>query len=94
MRKYELEERTIKISEALEPEQRFEKKKIGLHQVCHKQKRRNTFTLDKAESGKRSVFVNGQLAARVENDGLLKYYKYEDVEDEVQELMNKWLTKN
>ena len=26
MRKYELEERTIKISEALEPEQRFEKK--------------------------------------------------------------------
>ena len=27
MRKYEMEERTIKISEALEPEQRFEKKK-------------------------------------------------------------------
>ena len=29
MRKYELDERTIKISEALEPEQRFEKKRLG-----------------------------------------------------------------
>ena len=29
MRKYELEERTIKISEALEPEQTFEKKRLG-----------------------------------------------------------------
>ena len=29
MRKYEMEERTIKISEALEPEQRFEKKRLG-----------------------------------------------------------------
>ena len=38
--------------------------------------------------------MNGQLVARTENDGLLKYYKYEDIEKEVQELMNKWLTKN
>ena len=29
MRKYEMEERTIRISEALEPEQRFEKKRLG-----------------------------------------------------------------
>ena len=43
---------------------------------------------------KRSVFVYGQLAARVENNGFLKYYKYESVEHEAQKLMDKWLTKN
>ena len=43
---------------------------------------------------KKSVFVNGQLAARVEHEGLLKYYKYEDIANEVQDLMDKWLTKN
>ena len=36
----------------------------------------------------------GQLAARVESNGFLKYYKYENIEDEVQKLMDKWLTKN
>ena len=66
----------------------------GIHQICHQQKNRYTFALDKAESGKKSVFVNGQLAARVEHEGLLKYYKYEDIEKEVQDLMDKWLTKN
>ena len=42
----------------------------------------------------RSVSVCGQLAARVENNGSIKYYKYEDVEDEVRNLMDNWLTKN
>ena len=56
MRKYELDERSIKISEALEPEQRFEKKKTGLHQICHQQKHGNAATLDKTESGKEVCF--------------------------------------
>ena len=38
--------------------------------------------------------MNGQLVARVESNGLLRYYKHENVEDEVQSLMDKWLTKN
>ena len=50
--------------------------------------------MDKIQLGKRSIFVYGQLAARVENNGFLKYYKYENVEDEVRNLMDKWLTKN
>ena len=37
MRIYELDERSIKISEALEPEKRFEKKKARIHQICHQQ---------------------------------------------------------
>ena len=50
--------------------------------------------MDKTEPGKSSVSVYGQLAARFENNGFLKYYKYENVEDEVRNLMDKWLTKN
>ena len=38
--------------------------------------------------------INGQLVAKIENSGLLGYYKHEDVEAEVQNLMEKWLTKN
>ena len=53
MRRYELDERTIKISRALEPEERFEKKRLGLHQVCHQQKHWNRVTLDKTEPGKK-----------------------------------------
>ena len=94
MRKYELDERTIKISEALEPEQRFEKKRLGYIKYAINKSTGIHLHWIKLNLEKRSVFVNGQLAARVENDGFLKYYKYENVEDEVQELMDKWLTKN
>ena len=48
----------------------------------------------KTESGKEECFfVYGQLVASVESNGFLKYYKYENIEDEVQRLMDKWLTK-
>ena len=94
MRKYEMEERTIKISEALEPEQRFEKKRLGNIKYVINKNTGIPLHWIKLNLGKRSVFVNGQLVARVENDGLFfKYYKYEDIEKEVQELMDKWLTK-
>ena len=42
----------------------------------------------------KSISINGQTVAKIENSGLLRYYKHEDVEDEVQNLMEKWLTKN
>ena len=43
---------------------------------------------------KRGISVYGQLAARVENNGNIKYYKYENVKEEVRNLMDKWLSKN
>ena len=93
-RKYGLDERTIKISEALEPEQRFEKKRLGYIKFAINKSTGIHLHWIKQNLEKRSVFVHGQLAARVENDGSLKYYKYEDVGDKIQELMDKWLTKN
>ena len=94
MRRYELDERTIKISEALGPEQRFEKKRLGYIKFAVNKSTGIELHWIKLNLGKRSVSVYGQLAARVENNGFLKYYKYENVEDEVQKLMDKWLTKN
>ena len=43
---------------------------------------------------KKSITINGQIVARIETSGLLRYHKYEDVEGEVQKLMENWLTKN
>ena len=93
MRKYEMEDRTIRISEALEPEQRFEKKRLGYIKLAINKSTGIHLHWIKLNLETRSVFVNGQLVTRVENDGLLKYYKYEDIEKEVQELMNKMVDK-
>ena len=94
MRRYDLDERNIKISEALEPEQRFEKKRLGYIKYAINKSTGIKLHWIKLNLEKRSVFVYGQLAARVENNGFLKYYIYENVEDEVRNLMDKWLTKN
>ena len=42
---------------------------------------------------KESITINGQIVAKIENSGLLRYYKHEDVEDEVQKLMEKMVDK-
>ena len=94
MRRYELDERTIKISRALEPEERFEKKRLGYIKFAINKSTGIELHWIKQNLEKRSVSVYGQLAARFENNGFLKYYKYENVEDEVRNLMDKWLTKN
>ena len=94
MRKYELDERSIKISEVLEPEQRFEKKRLGYIKYAINKSTGIQLHWIKLNLEKRSVYVYRQLVARVESNGFLKYYKYEDIEDEVQRLMDKLLTKN
>ena len=39
------------------------------------------------------VSVNGQLVVRTCPSGSLKYHKYQDIESEVEERMEKWLAK-
>ena len=94
MRTYELDERVIKISQALEPDERFEKKRLGYIKYAINKSTGIELHWIKLNLTKRSISVHGQLAARIENNGFLKYYKYENVEDEVQKLIEKWLTKN
>ena len=53
MRKYEMEEKNNKDIRSVRTRTKVRKEKIGIHQVCHQQKHRDTFALDKAESGKK-----------------------------------------
>ena len=43
---------------------------------------------------RKTITVNGQTVAMIDSNGLLKYNKYEDIEVEVQNFMEKWLTKH
>ena len=41
----------------------------------------------------KTITIDGQIIAKTDDTGVLKYNKYEDVDEEVQELMAKWLKK-
>ena len=94
MRRYELDERVIKISQALELDEMFEKKRLGYIKYAINKSTGIKLHWIQMNLEKRSITVHGQLAARIENNGFLKYYTYENVEEKVRNLMDKWLTKN
>ena len=74
MRRYELDERVIKISQALEPDERFEKKRLGYSKYAINKSTWIKLHWIQMNLEKRSITVHGQLAARIENNGFLKYY--------------------
>ena len=43
---------------------------------------------------KKSITIDGQLIAKIDASGKLRYNTCEDVDEDVQALMRKWLTKN
>ena len=92
MRKYELDERIIKISQALTAEERFDKKRLGYVKYAINKSTGISLHWIQMNLEKRSITVHGQFAARIESNGFLKYYKHEDLEGEVQNLMDKGLT--
>ena len=94
MRKYELDERTVKISRALTAEERFDKKRLGYVKYAINKRTGIQLHCIQMNLETRSITVYGQLAARIESNGSSQYYKHGDVEGEVQDLMDKWLTKN
>ena len=64
----------------MEAEERFYNKRIGYVKSCINKKY--------------GVSVKDQIVVKTCQDGSLKFSKYQDVEDEVDELMQKWQTKN
>ena len=94
MRKYELDGRRIKISQALEPDERFDKKRLGYVKYVLNKDKGYALHWMKMNLQRKTITVNGQTIAMIDSNGLLKYNKYEDIEVEVQNLMEKWLTKN
>ena len=41
----------------------------------------------------KTITLNGQIIANTDDNGMLKYNKYEDIHEEVQDLMTNWLKK-
>ena len=93
MRKYERDERRIQISQALELDERFDRKRQGYVKcVLHKEQGLALHWI-KMNLQRKIITANGQTVAMIDASGLLRYNKYEDVEVEVQNLMEKRLTK-
>ena len=94
MRKYVLEGGTVRISRALTAEERFDKKRLGYVKCTINKNTKISLHNVHMDLEKKSITVYGQLAAKIERNGYLQYYTHGDVEDEVRNLMDKWLTKN
>ena len=73
----------------MEAEERFYNKRIGHVKSCINKKH-----LISLNWTTKHVAVKGQMVVKTCQDGSLKFSKYQDVEDEVDGLMQKWQTKN
>ena len=94
MRKYVLEGGVVRISQALTAEERFDKKRLGYVKYTINKNTKISLHNIHMDLEKKSITVFGQLAAKIERNGYLQYYTHGDVEEEVRNLMDKWLTKN
>ena len=93
MQKNELNGRTIKISPALNAEERFHRKRIGFVKFAINKNKGILLHHIRLSHEKKSVTINGQIIAKTDDNGMLKYNIYEDIDEDVQALMTKWLTK-
>ena len=71
---YELDGRIIKISQALNAEERFDKKRLGYIKYAVNKSTGIKLHWIQMNLEKRSVTVYGQCAARIESNGFLKHY--------------------
>ena len=94
MLKKELRGRKIRITRSMEAEERFCNKRLGYIKSSIHKKHVVPLELISLNWNTKHVSVKGQMVAKTCLDGSLKFNKYQDVEDEVDELMQKWQTKN
>ena len=94
MRRYELDGRRIKISPALEADERFDRKRLGYIKYAINKEKGIALHWIQMSYQKRSIMIDGQIIAMIDASGMLRYNKYEDVDEEVQRNMKKWLTTN
>ena len=78
----------------MEAEERFYNKRIGYVKCCIHKRHGVPLDLISLNWIAKQVTVKGQIVVKTCQDGSLKFNKYQDVEDAVDELMQKWQTKN
>ena len=94
MLKRELRGRKIRITRSMEAEERFYNKRMGYVKCCIHQRHGVPLYRISLNWVAKHVTVKGQIVVKTCQDGSLKFDKYQDVEDEVDDLMQKWQTKN
>ena len=94
MLKKELRGRKIRITRSMEAEERFYNKRLGYIKCSFHKKHGVPLEQISLNWNTKHVSVKGQMVVKTCLDGSLKFNKYQDVEDEVDELMQKWQTKN
>ena len=94
MLKKELRGRKIRITRSMEAEERFCNKRLGYIKSSIHKKHGVPLEQISLNWNTKHVSVKGQMVIKTCLDGSLKFNKYQDVEDEVDELMQKWQTKN
>ena len=94
MLKKELRGRKIKITRSMDAEERFHNKRMVYVKYCIHTRHNIPLSLISLNWTSKYVSVKGQIVVKTCQSGSLKFIKYQDVEDEVEEQMQKWQTKN
>ena len=94
MQKRELRERKIIISPVMDAEERFQQKRMGYVKFCLSKKHEIPLTKITLNRTKKHVSVEGHFVIRTCENGSLKYHKFQNIEKEVENYTDDWLSKN
>ena len=83
----------MKITRSMGAEERFHNKRIGYVKYYIHMKHNVPLESITANWTMKYVSINGQIVVKTVQSGYLKYIKYQDVDAEVEEQMQKWQTK-
>ena len=81
------------MSRSTDAEERFHPKRLGYVKCCIRTRHGTPLASISLNRFSKHVSVDGQIVARTCQSGSLKYHKYQDIESEVEEKMEKWLAK-
>ena len=78
---------------AMDAEERFHQKRLGYIKCCIHTRHKIPLVKITMNRMTKHVSVDGQIVIRTCANGFLKYHKYQDIEADVEEFTDKWLTK-
>ena len=93
MQKAELNGRTVRRSPVLDAEERFHRKRLGYVKCMIHKIKGIALPAIQMSYEKRNITIDGQVIAKLDASGKLKYNRFEDIDEDVQILMTRWLSK-
>ena len=93
MLKKELRGRKIKMTRSMDAEESFHQKRMGHVKYCIHTRHNIPLNSISLNCTSKYVSVKGQIVVKTCQSGSLKYIKYQDIEPEVEDQMEKWQSK-